>query len=90
MTPTCVKQIVRWLQQSDRVMYENQRITTYSLFKIAMFNRFGHWQEALLQSDIARFERDGYMPAYLVVFRRKALYHLFLIENPVVQLKLLT
>ena len=90
MTPTCVKQILRWLRQSERVTYDNQKLTMYSLFKIAMHDQFGHWNENLLQSDMARFERDGYMPAYLVVFMRKRMYPFFLIVNPVVQLKLLT
>lgn len=90
MSPTCVKQIVLWLRKSQRVTYDNESITLYSLFKIAMHESFGHWNEGLLQADIARFERDGYMPAYIVVFLRKKLYGFFLWENPVVQLKLLT
>ena len=93
MTPICVKQIVRWLQQSDRVTYDNESITLYSLFKIAMHDSFEHWNENLIQSDMARFERDGYMPAYLVVFMRKKMYPFFLLENTslvVVQPKLLT
>jgi len=89
MTPTCVKQILLWLRMTDRVTYDNQKLTLYSLFKIAMHDQFGHWQEALLQHDMARFERDGYMPAYLVVFLRKKLYGFFLLENPVPQLKLI-
>ena len=82
MSPRCVTTVLSWLQRSEKVTYENQQLTLYNLFKIAMYQSFGYWNENLLQSDIARFQRDGYLPAYLVRFLRDRLYPLFITRRP--------